>query len=243
MRLSKAADKAVSVKERAADKLKSLTRQIERKQARMLSTELEEMRKAQAEIEASIAALASAADQAKADAKAASDAAEEAAKKVIAADKARVEAKKALAAARAGVGEAEKALAKFDRQDAKREEVVSVLVSGKTGKISIRQGWEMVAEAPITIKNPEMELGTYLFTATAWKDETQTSLKWQVTAAGPETAAMPCSKTPPTRPRARRRARSASVRRSASRPFPRPSPTPTKPQPCSRASKSRPRCA
>ena len=185
-RLSKAADKAVSVKERAADKLKSLSRQIERKQARMLSTELEEMRNAQAEIETSIAALAAAADQALADAKAAAAASDAAAKKVTAADKARVDVKKALANARAGVVEAEKTLAKFDRQDAKRSEVVSVLVSAKTGKISIRQGWEMVAEAPITIKNPEMELGTYLFTATDWKDDTQTALKWQVTAAGPE---------------------------------------------------------
>lgn len=185
-RLSKAAEKAVNAKERATDKRDALARQVERKSARMLANELDAMRLSQEEIEKSLAALGAAADQASAEAKTAAAAADAAQKAVDAADKARVEAKKSLAAARAAVGEGEKALAKFDRQDAKRSEVVSVLVSGKTGKISIRQGWEMIAEAPITIKNPDMELGTHLFTATGWKDDTQTALKWTVTAAGPD---------------------------------------------------------
>ncbi len=185
-RLSKAADKAVDAKERATAKRDMLARQIERKKARMLSSELDAMRQSQDEVEKSLTALAAAADQASAEAKTAAAAADAAQKAVADADKARVDAKKTLVAARNAVADAEKALAKFDRQDAKRSEVVSVLVSGKTGKISIRQGWEMVAEAPITIKNPELELGTYLFTAMGWKDDTQTALKWSVAAAGPD---------------------------------------------------------
>ncbi|MGD9785113.1 MAG: L,D-transpeptidase family protein [Hyphomicrobiaceae bacterium] len=58
------------------------------------------------------------------------------------------------------------------------EKPATVLISRATGKIYVRQGFEDVYEAPVTFKYPNSDIGTHVFTAKTYKDESQTSLVW-----------------------------------------------------------------
>ncbi len=59
---------------------------------------------------------------------------------------------------------------------------LSIFISAKTRMISLRQGMEPLAEGPVTIAEPGKPLGTYLFTATGWQDDSRTGLNWNVVA-------------------------------------------------------------
>jgi hypothetical protein len=52
-----------------------------------------------------------------------------------------------------------------------------VMVSRKTGKIYVRQGWEPILEAPVTISEPERPLGTHVYTV---KTTSETAATWSV---------------------------------------------------------------
>jgi hypothetical protein len=70
---------------------------------------------------------------------------------------------------------------------------VSVLVSGKTGMLQVRQAFDQIYEAPVTIRDPGVPLGTHIFTAVAveeGKGEGPGSARWTVVSlAGGERAA------------------------------------------------------
>ena len=85
-------------------------------------------------------------------------------------------------AARDAVGAAEAAqtaAAEAARQAARELEPVSVLISRKTQRLYVRQGFEPIFDAPITIADPDRPIGTHVFTAlepTGANDD----LKWSV---------------------------------------------------------------
>ncbi|HLG81205.1 MAG TPA: L,D-transpeptidase family protein [Bradyrhizobium sp.] len=62
---------------------------------------------------------------------------------------------------------AQTAAAEAARQAARAREPVSVLISRKTQRLYVRQGFEPIFDAPITIADPDRPIGTYVFTATA----------------------------------------------------------------------------
>ena len=68
-----------------------------------------------------------------------------------------------------------------DREKAKAhaDSIVSVLVSRQTGRIYIRQNFEPLHEAPITIRDPDLPVGTHLFTAVGYNAD-KTRLVWNV---------------------------------------------------------------
>ena len=88
----------------------------------------------------------------------------------------------AVATARAAVvvAEAERiAAVEAARQVARELEPVSVLISRKTQRLYVRQGFEPILESPVTIQDPDRPIGTHIFTA---MDRTDggTNLRWSV---------------------------------------------------------------
>ena len=82
---------------------------------------------------------------------------------------------------RATITEAPVTASRADRAKAKAqtESIVSVLVSRQTGRIYIRQNFEPLHEAPITIQDADLPLGTHLFTAIGYNGD-KTRLIWNV---------------------------------------------------------------
>ena len=88
----------------------------------------------------------------------------------------------AVAAARAAVvvAEAERlAAVEAARQVARELEPVSVLISRKTQRLYIRQGFEPILETPVTIQDPDRPIGTHIFTAMERTDG-ETNMRWSV---------------------------------------------------------------
>jgi hypothetical protein len=52
----------------------------------------------------------------------------------------------------------------------------------------VRHGFRPLFDAPVTIRAPERQLGTHLFTALDYKDATHTDMRWQVLSMPPEAA-------------------------------------------------------
>ncbi|HZR87087.1 MAG TPA: L,D-transpeptidase family protein [Bradyrhizobium sp.] len=90
---------------------------------------------------------------------------------------ARSAARDAVAAAEA----AQTAAAEAARQAARELEPVSVLISRKTQKLYVRQGFEPIFDAPITITDPDRPIGTYVFTAME-RTGTDDDIRWTVVA-------------------------------------------------------------
>jgi len=87
-----------------------------------------------------------------------------------------------LRAAEANRDSAQALVAELDRM----MKPVHVMVSRKTGKIYVRQGWEPILEAPVTISEPERPLGTHVFTV---KTTTETAATWSVVSVDRREAA------------------------------------------------------
>ncbi len=88
-------------------------------------------------------------------------------------------------------------LEQLTREQANRDKPITVMISRKTGKLSVRQGFADIFEAQVEIANREAPLGTHLYTASA-KPGSASELRWQaVTLLGGR-------ETPP-RPRKSRR--------------------------------------
>jgi lipoprotein-anchoring transpeptidase ErfK/SrfK len=85
------------------------------------------------------------------------------------------DAKGALAEARASLGAAQAAA----KEALRRLSPVSVLISKKDKKVYIRQALAPVLEAPVTIRDPEMPLGTHVYIAVGAPDNGST-LAWSV---------------------------------------------------------------
>ena len=90
----------------------------------------------------------------------------------------------ALAAAREAAAAAETvraAAAEATRLATHAREPVSVLISRKTERLYVRQAFEPVFDAPITISDPDRPIGTYVFTATARENDAD-NIRWNVVA-------------------------------------------------------------
>lgn len=100
----------------------------------------------------------------------------------------------AVATARAAVvvAEAERMAAVEAARQASRElEPVSVLISRKTQRLYVRQGFEPILESPVTIRDPDQPIGTHIFTAMERADG-ETNLRWSVVSleSGPHGGAL-----------------------------------------------------
>jgi hypothetical protein len=88
----------------------------------------------------------------------------------------------AVTAAREAVASAETArvaAAEAARQVMRALEPVSVLISRKTQRLYVRQGFEAVLDVPVTIVEPDRPIGTHIFTAME-RTGGETRLRWSV---------------------------------------------------------------
>jgi hypothetical protein len=65
------------------------------------------------------------------------------------------------------------------RQVARQGEPVSVLISRKTQRLYVRQGFEPILESPVTILDADRPIGTHVFTAMD-RTSSDTGLRWSV---------------------------------------------------------------
>jgi L,D-transpeptidase catalytic domain len=65
------------------------------------------------------------------------------------------------------------------RQVARELEPVSVLISRKTRRLYVRQGFEPILESPVTILDPDRPIGTHVFTAIE-RSTGDTNMRWSV---------------------------------------------------------------
>lgn len=189
----RAADKALDAQKAAERTLKGLNKRMAK--TRIRADELEALRQQALKAEADVKTAAAAATTAREIADRAKTALDGAKTKLNAAEAARAGSKKAARAATDVIAAAEKRVAVFDRQEANRSLPITVLITPKTRNISVRQGWETIAEAPITIADPALPVGTHLFTATSWRDGSETELKWTTTSVGEQNPPMPEEKS------------------------------------------------
>jgi L,D-transpeptidase catalytic domain len=88
----------------------------------------------------------------------------------------------ALAAAREAAAAAQTAriaAAEAARQVARALERISVLISRKTQRLYVRQGFEPILESPVTILDVDRPIGTHVFTAMDWTSG-ETEIRWNV---------------------------------------------------------------
>jgi lipoprotein-anchoring transpeptidase ErfK/SrfK len=69
----------------------------------------------------------------------------------------------------------------------RRQQPVSVLVSREEGRIFIRQDWQEVYEAPVTIRDPDRPLGTHVYIATGTEPD-GSAVRWSAISMPPEAA-------------------------------------------------------
>src|SRR5216684_7927695 len=65
------------------------------------------------------------------------------------------------------------------RQVARESEPVSVLISRKTQRLYVRQGFEPILESPVTILDADRPIGTHVFTAME-RTSGDTNMRWSV---------------------------------------------------------------
>lgn len=176
------AAKAAKAKSSAESTLASISKRLAGDTSKIKAEKLEALRKDEITTRERIPALSLAADQAKADAEHAAKEAEGLLVVYREAEAARTKAKAAIKTTAADEKKSEKAIEIFDRQERNRDLPVSVFISSKTSTIKVRQGWENIYEGPVTIENPEQPLGTYLMSATGWRDTSQTTINWTTAA-------------------------------------------------------------
>jgi lipoprotein-anchoring transpeptidase ErfK/SrfK len=63
------------------------------------------------------------------------------------------------------------------KEKPKMSEPVSVFISRKTGRLYVRQGFEPLFDVPVTIRDPELALGTHIYTATDFTED-KTAMRW-----------------------------------------------------------------
>ena len=63
------------------------------------------------------------------------------------------------------------------REMPRMSEPVSVFVSRKAGRLYVRQGYEPVFDAPVTIQDPDAPIGTHLYTALDFTED-RTTMRW-----------------------------------------------------------------
>ena len=87
------------------------------------------------------------------------------------------------ATARTALAEARTRLKASKEAYQRREQPITILMSKRTNKLYVRQGYDPVLQADITFENPEAPIGTHVFQAIEYSRD-GTELRWQaVTAA------------------------------------------------------------
>jgi L,D-transpeptidase catalytic domain len=109
--------------------------------------------------------------------------------KMAAAERAGEEAKAAEAARDVAVEQAEEATRKTSP--------VSVFISRKTQRLYIRQGYQPVFEAPITIRDADKPIGSYVFTALSYVNSAE--VRWSVVSMYKGPAAAAAAPHPPAK--------------------------------------------
>jgi hypothetical protein len=175
------ASKAKGALEAQERKLKRIVASLSKNSSKMRADRLAELQAEEATERARIAPQTEEANRA-------AEAADAAANAAKVADAAADAAQDALKTAKAEVkttanaeAAAKKAVAAFDRREATRSYPVSVFVSSATGMVHIRQGFERIIDAQVTIDNPSVPLDTFVYTALDWQDPSKTGLKWAAT--------------------------------------------------------------
>jgi hypothetical protein len=99
-----------------------------------------------------------------------------------AAKAARVAILKSMHDAETDLQSAQAALSDARKEMARRAKPLSVLVSLSAKRVYVRQGFEPVLEAPITVKDLPGRVGTHVFTATRYASDPN-ELEWQLVSA------------------------------------------------------------
>jgi len=73
------------------------------------------------------------------------------------------------------------------RATSKKVEPISIFVSRKLGKLFVRRGFTPLFDAPVTIEHPEEAMGTHVFTAMEFHNETD-AVRWTVVSMPDELA-------------------------------------------------------
>ena len=177
-KLSRAANQARQALRQRERAFKQAQSRVPKNISRVRADRLAELRDRVAQEEARVAEATRDAERAARASSEAADAAKAAEEKIKTAQDAVKTARAERQEAASAEGEAKTSVEAFDRAQRNRELPVSVFISSKTGKIMIRQGFESVLEADVTIANPEVPLNTFVFTALDWADDSQTNLEW-----------------------------------------------------------------
>jgi lipoprotein-anchoring transpeptidase ErfK/SrfK len=177
-RLATEARKASQAAKTADDKLEAFAKAMLRK-SEFSPEQAEKAAADEDKLEALALDLADKALAAKAAADSAATALAAAEQALLEADKARAEVVNAARAADQRLAAAREAEAAAKRREAKRKEPVHVFISRKTQKVYVRQGYEPILEAPVTIAEPDQPLGTHVFTALA-VDPAKADVNWSV---------------------------------------------------------------
>ncbi len=187
-RFERAARKAARTAKKAAKRFEYITSKMAKIQVEKLdAAELEKKQAEELAEEAKVLDLAADAKAAKALAakkKRAIDKAIAAAKVAAQVRKtAREDAKKAAQT----LTDAKAALAAAELIEARKDYPVSVFISGKTGRLIAKLGFQQVIDVPVMIAEPDVPLGTHVLTATTFRDG-ETVMDWSGVTLNPSSA-------------------------------------------------------
>lgn len=180
-KLSKVAKKAGTVARSAQSKWDALSKRIEGGASKIQADELMEARAGLNAKAAEVKKLQDAADTADQAARVAQATVNDYGRLSREAVTNAAAARKAVKLAEASAKLATGALESYQLIERQRPKPISIFVSARTGRVALRQGFEPIAEADVAIATPKTPLGSYIFTATGWSDDSKTSLKWLVT--------------------------------------------------------------
>ncbi len=93
------------------------------------------------------------------------------------------------------LADAKAALAAAELIESRKDYPVSIFISGKTGRLIAKLGFEQVIDVPVKIVDADQPLGTHVLTATAFKDG-GAAMRWTAVTIKPAASRAP--------PRARR---------------------------------------
>jgi hypothetical protein len=195
-RSANAARNAARDAARAEDRFADLTRKMAAVDIEKLdAAELEKQAAEELSEEAKVLDLAAAVPAAKALAARKKHAVAKAISAAETAEKVRTVAREDAKTAVQTLADAKAALAAAELIESRKDYPVSVFISGKTGRLTAKLGFERVIDVPVTIAEPDKPLGTHVLTATAFKDG-EAAMHW-----GAVTLTAPSARSHPRRKR------------------------------------------
>ncbi|HKZ96371.1 MAG TPA: L,D-transpeptidase [Hyphomicrobiaceae bacterium] len=177
-RLAQAARKALDAKEAGTREFLSFAKKLT-SSTDMSDEALKKAAETEEALEGKVFDLGDAVEAARAEAALAADAASAAEAKAQRGETKRRSAVNDLAKANTDLAAAIAASEAAKRRDAKRPLPVSVFISRATQRLYVRQGYEPIFDAPVTVASPDQPIGTHVFTALEFKDG-KTGVSWNV---------------------------------------------------------------